>query len=72
MHIDFNQMLIVQRTRTALMLSICHLIYVCCLRLIFMPFIMTCISKHNIMLLTTLLLRIYPNYVPYGMYENGD
>ena len=33
---------------------------------------MICISKHNIMLLATLLLRIYPNYVLYGMYEIGD
>ena len=37
-----------------------------------MPFNMICISKHNIMLLATLLLRIYPNYVLYGMYEFGD
>ena len=37
-----------------------------------MPFNMICISKHNIMLLATLLLRIYPNYVLYGMYEIGD
>ena len=58
------------------MLSIRHLIYVfiyaCCLKLIFMPFDMICISNHNIMLLATLLLRIYPSYVLYGMYENGD
>ena len=32
---------------------------------------MVCISKHKIMLLVTLLLRIYPNYVLYGMYEMG-
>ena len=37
-----------------------------------MPFNMICISKHNIMLLATLLLLIYPNYVLYGMYEIGD
>ena len=37
-----------------------------------MPFNMICISKHDIMLLATLLLRIYPNYVLYGMYEIGD
>ena len=37
-----------------------------------MPLDMTCISKHNIMLLATLLLQIYPNYVLYGMYEIGD
>ena len=37
-----------------------------------MPFDMTCISKHNIMLLATLLLRIYPNDVLYEMYDNGD
>ena len=55
------------------MLSIRHLIYVfiyvCCLKLIFMPFNMVCISKHNIMLLATLLLQIYPNHVLHGMYE---
>ena len=60
-----------------LMLSIRHLIhvsiYVCCLKLIIsMPFNMICISKHNMMLLATLLLRIYPNYVLYVMYEIGD
>ena len=33
---------------------------------------MICISKHKIMLLATLLLRIYPNYVLCGMYEIGD
>ena len=37
-----------------------------------MPFSMICISKHNIMLLGTLLLQIYSNYVPYGMNEIGD
>ena len=37
-----------------------------------MPFNMICISKHNIMLLATSLLRIYPNYVLYGMYNIGD
>ena len=37
-----------------------------------MPLNMICISKHNIMLLAILLLRIYPNYVLYGMYEIGD
>ena len=36
-----------------------------------MPFNMICISKHNIMLLAT-LLRMYTKYVPYGMYEIGD
>ena len=59
-----------------LMLSIHHLIYVsiyvCCFKLIiFMHFNMICISKHYIMLLATLLLQIYPNYVLYGMYEIG-
>ena len=38
----------------------------------FMPFNMICISNHNIMLLATLLLRIYQNYVLYEMYEIGD
>ena len=38
----------------------------------FMHFYMIGISKHNIMLLATLLLRIYPNYVLYGMYKIGD
>ena len=37
-----------------------------------MPFSMICLSKHNIMLLATLLLRIYTNHVLYGMYEIGD
>ena len=37
-----------------------------------MPFDMISISKHNIMLLATLLLLIYPNYVLYGMYKIGD
>ena len=36
-----------------------------------MSFNMICISKYNIMLLATLLLPIYPNYVLYGMYEIG-
>ena len=76
MHIDFDQTLIIQKTHSVLMLSICRLmyvfIYVCCLKLIFMPFNMICISRHNIMLLATLLLVIYPNYVLYGMYEIGD
>ena len=68
MHIDFNKMLIIQKTHAVLMLSIRHLIYVSiyvCLKLIF-------ISNHNIMLLATSLLRIYPNYVLYGKYEIGD
>ena len=82
MHIDFNKMLIMQKTHAVLMLSIRHLIcvsiYVCCLKLIFfflifkMNFKMICISDHNIMLLATSLLRIYPNYVLYGQYEIGD
>ena len=77
MHIDFNKMLIIQKTHAVLMLSIHHLIYVsiyvCCLKLIFlMNFKMICISNHNIMLLATSLLRIYPNYVLYGKYEIGD
>ena len=33
---------------------------------------MICISNHNIMLLATSLLRIYPNYVLYGKYEIDD
>ena len=37
-----------------------------------MNFKMISISNHNIMLLATLLLQIYLNYVHYGMYENGD
>ena len=78
MHIDFNKMLIIQKTHAVLMLSICHLIYVCCLKLIFFLLIflmnlkMICISNHNIMLLATSLLRIYPNYFLYGKYEIGD
>ena len=82
MHIDFNKMLIIQITHAVLMLSIRHLIYVsiyvCCLKLFFfkliflMNFKMICISNHNIMLLATSLLRIYPNYVLYGKYEIGD
>ena len=48
-------------------------IYVSCLELIFfLPFNIICISMHNIMLLATSLLRIYPNYVLYVMYEVGD
>ena len=42
MHIDFNKMLIIQKTHAVLMLSIRHLIYVsiyvCCLKLIFFIF----------------------------------
>ena len=84
MHIDFNKMLIIQKTHAVLMLSIRHLIYVslyvCCLKLIFviflviffMKFKMNCISNHNIMLLATSLLRIYQNYVLYGTCEIGD
>ena len=76
MHIDFNQVLIILKTHAVLMLCIRHLIYVsiyvCCLELIFiMNFKMICILNHNIMLLATSLLRIYPNYVLYGMYEIG-
>ena len=73
MRIDFNHK---KKTHAVLMLSIRHLIYVsmyvCCLKLIFMPFNMICISKHNIMLLATLLLRLYPNYVLCGTHEIGD
>ena len=82
MNIDFNKMLIIQKTHAVLMLSIRHLIYVsiyvCCLKLILfkmiflMKFKMDCISNHNIMLLATSLLRIYQNYVLYGKYEIGD
>ena len=76
MHIDFNHVLIIQKTHAVLMLSIRHLIYVSiyvrCLRLIFYEFKMICILNHNIMLLATSLLRIYPNYVLCGMYEIGD
>ena len=77
MHIDFSQVLIIQKTNAVLMLSIRHLIYViiyvCCLKLIFfMNFKIICILNHNIMLLATSLLRIYPNYVLYGMHEIGD
>ena len=36
-----------------------------------MNFKMICISNHNIMLLATSLLRIYPNYVLSGKYEIG-
>ena len=75
MHIDFNQTLIIQKMPAASMLGIYYLyvfIYVCCLKLIFMPLNMICISKHDLMLLATLLLRICSNYVLYGMYEIGD
>ena len=37
-----------------------------------MNFKMICISNHNLMLLATSLLRIYPNYVLYEKYEIGD
>ena len=37
-----------------------------------MNFKMICILNHIIMLLATLLLQIYPNYVLYRMYEIGD
>ena len=37
-----------------------------------MNFKMICISNHNIMLLATSLLRIYPNYAHYGKYEIVD
>ena len=37
-----------------------------------MNFKMICLSNHNIMLLATSLLRIYPNYVLYGKYEIGE
>ena len=37
-----------------------------------MPFNMVCISKHNMMLLATSLLRKYPNYALHGLYEIGD
>ena len=72
MHVDFIQVLIVQKTHAASMLSIRHLIYksiyVCCLELIFiMNFKMICISHHNIILLATSLLQIYTNYVLFGM-----
>ena len=72
MHIDFNQLLIIKETHAVLMLSIRHLIYVsiyvCCLKLILlMNFNMICILNHNRMLLETSILRIYPNYVLYGM-----
>ena len=68
MHIDCNKMFIIQKTHAVLMLSIRHLIYVSiyvsCQKLIFsMNFKMICISNHNIMLLATSLLRIYPNNV---------
>ena len=48
--------------------------YICLLFKInfLMNFNMICISNHNIMLLATSLLRIYPNYVLYGKYEIGD
>ena len=56
------------------MLSICHLIYVfiyvCCLKLI--AFQHDLYIKAKLILLPTLLLQIYPNYVLYGMYEIGD
>ena len=43
MHIDFNKMLIIQKTHAVLMLSIRHLIYVsiyvCCLKLILVKMI---------------------------------
>ena len=37
-----------------------------------MNFKMNCISNHDIMMLLTSLLRIYPNYVLYEKYEIGD
>ena len=74
-----NQVLIIQKMHAVLMLTIRHLIYVCCLKLIFfMNLKMICKLNHNIMQLATSLLRIpnlypiYPNYVLYGMYEIGD
>ena len=77
MHIDFNKMLIIQKTHAVLMLSMSS--YICiniCLLFkidfFFMNFKIICISNHNIMLLATSLLRIFPNYVLYGMYEIGD
>ena len=77
MHIVFNKMLIVKKNAcciNALYLSSYICIYVCLLFKIdfFMPFNKICISKLNIMLLATLLLRIYPKYVLYGMYEIGE
>ena len=42
MHIDFDQVMIIQKTHAVLMLSIRHIIYVsiyvCCLRFIFYEF----------------------------------
>ena len=57
-----------------LMLSIYHLLYACLLFKIdfSMPFNMIGISEYNLILSPTLLLRIYPNNVLYGMYEIGD
>ena len=74
-------MLIIQKTHAVLMLSIRHLIYVSIyvvkkklpfFKKIFWNFKMICISNHNIMLLATSLLRIYPKYVLYGKYDIGD
>ena len=77
MHIYFSQTLIIHKNAcciNAQYLSSYICIYVCLLSEIdfCMPFNMICISKHNIMLLQTLLLQIYPNYVLYGMYEICD
>ena len=76
MYIDFSQALIIEQNACSInaqYLSSHICIYICLLIKIyfFMPFNMICISKHNIMLLAT-LLRIYPNYVLYGMNEIGD
>ena len=78
MHIDFNHTY-VDHTMNACCINAQYLssyvcIYICLLTkidfLCLSKFI--CTSKHKIMLLATLLLRIYPNYLPYGMYEIGD
>ena len=65
-----------QYSSSYICINICLLFKICFyyfFKLIFlMNFKMNCISNHNIMLLASSLLRIYPNYVLYGKYEIGD
>ena len=72
MHVDFNQVLIIQITHAVLMFSIRHLvyasIYVSCQKLIlYVNFKIISISNLSIMLLATSLFRKYQNYVLYGI-----
>ena len=77
MHIDFNIMSIIQITHAQysssyICINICLLFKIVFFIDFLMNFKMICISNHNIMLLATSLLFIYPNYVIYGKYEIGD